>query len=123
MPLPNSDNKSTSDFGEGFDDITTLTGNDWVFVNNSAPLGIVDWFQGNTAVFIAYDGIVEAYIGVNFNSVGGTNTISNWMFRDQGVFLGESNRIDSILLITNDMVDALKKHDIKVFLLHFFEKV
>ena len=42
---------------------------------------------------------------------------------DQGVFLGESNRIDSILLITNDMVDALKKHDIKVFLLHFFEKV
>ena len=42
---------------------------------------------------------------------------------DHGIFLGESNRIDSILLITNDMVDALEKHDIKVCLLHFFIKV
>ncbi|NPD46709.1 MULTISPECIES: choice-of-anchor J domain-containing protein [unclassified Lentimicrobium] len=79
-PLANPDQKSTTDFGEGFDDITSLAGDGWAFSNNSLPLGATGWFQGNDAVFSAYDGATTAYIGVNFNSVAGSNTISNWMF-------------------------------------------
>lgn len=80
ISIPNLENKSASNFSEGFDDITTLVGDGWVFVNNSTPLGALSWFQGNSTVYQAYDGAAEAYIAVNFNSVGGTNTISNWMF-------------------------------------------
>jgi hypothetical protein len=65
---------------EGFDDIAALPGAGWAFQNNSAPLGLTDWFQGNDAVFPAQAGAATAYIGANFNNTsGGTGTISNWM--------------------------------------------
>lgn len=62
---------------EGFDDITILPG--WVLINHSQPLGASDWFQGNDAVFPAFDGLPDAYIAANFNSGGGLATISNWL--------------------------------------------
>ena len=64
---------------EGFDDISTLTGNGWTILNESEPLGVISWFQGNNAVFPAYDGNTDDYIAVNFNSTAGTGTISNWL--------------------------------------------
>jgi hypothetical protein len=64
---------------EGFDDTTTLPGAGWAFQNNSAPLGLTDWFQGNDTVFPAQAGAPTAYIGANFNNTSGTGTISNWM--------------------------------------------
>ncbi len=64
---------------EGFEDITTLAGDGWIIQNNSVPAGTASWFQGNSAVFPAHVGDPTHYIGVNFNSVGGTNTISNWL--------------------------------------------
>jgi hypothetical protein len=64
---------------QGFDDITTLPGAGWFFQNNSAPLGLTDWFQGNDTVFPAHAGAPTAYIGANFNNTAGAGTISNWM--------------------------------------------
>ncbi len=52
----------------------------WVFQNNSAPVGTTPlWFQGNPAVFPAFNGATNSYAAANFNNVAGNNTISNWM--------------------------------------------
>lgn len=63
---------------QGFADIASLPSG-WVQQNNSDPLGIIDWFQGNTSVFTAYDGPDNAYIAANFNSTSEAGTISNWL--------------------------------------------
>jgi len=80
-PKDNPSNKNNLLINEGFEDISTLVGNGWVFQNNSNPIGSLDYFQGNSAVFPAYDGNLTDYIAVNFNSTGtsGPNTISNWL--------------------------------------------
>ncbi|MBX3283412.1 MAG: VCBS repeat-containing protein [Acidobacteria bacterium] len=65
---------------EDFADITTLPGAGWVQTNHSAPVGTTQWFQGNSTVFPSQAGGVTAYIGANFNSTGGSGTISNWLF-------------------------------------------
>ena len=68
---------STANFSEGFDDITNLPG--WYMQNNSDPLGVTNWFQGNDTVFPAHAGAPTAYIGANFNNTAGVGTISNWL--------------------------------------------
>ena len=68
-----------ADFSEGFEDITLLPGLGWANQNNSSPLGLTDWFQGNDAVFPAQAGSPTSYLGANFNNTRGTGTISNWM--------------------------------------------
>ncbi|MHB1357623.1 MAG: choice-of-anchor J domain-containing protein [Anaerolineae bacterium] len=62
--------------GQSFDDVTNLPG--WAFVNNSSPLGLLDWFQGNGSVFPSHSGAASAYIAANYNNTSG-GTISNWM--------------------------------------------
>jgi hypothetical protein len=63
---------------EGFNVVVPLpTG--WFAQNNSSPVGITGWFQGNTAVFPAQSGAPTSYIGANFNNTTGNNTISNWL--------------------------------------------
>lgn len=69
---------------EGFDDITTLPGAGWTLFNNSAGVGSSGWFQGNDAVFNAFDGATKAYIGANYNNTdggvdGGSGISSNWL--------------------------------------------
>lgn len=64
---------------EGFADITALTG--WDIVNASDEPNN-DWFQGNDAVFPAFDGDPTHYLGSNFQATSGTDgdeTISVWM--------------------------------------------
>ena len=73
------DYDSPADFAEGFDDINLLPGLGWFFQNNSNPLGLTNWFQGNDTVFPAQAGAPTAYIGANFNNTAGVGTISNWM--------------------------------------------
>ena len=68
---------SPADFSEGFDDITILP--QWYMQNNSNPLGVTDWFQGNDTVFPAQAGAPTAYIGANYNNTAGVGTISNWL--------------------------------------------
>lgn len=64
---------------EGFDDITTLPGTGWVQSNQSSPIGVINWFQGNSSVFPAQTGNPTAYIAANFHNTAGTGTISNWL--------------------------------------------
>jgi hypothetical protein len=69
-----------SSFSEGFDNIDTLIPNGWFMQNNSQPLGVTDWFQGNPNVFPSHQGAApDSYIGANFNNTAGVGTISNWM--------------------------------------------
>jgi len=70
---------ATPAFAEGFEDITTLPGKGWFIQNNSTPPGTATWFQGNPTVFPAQAGPTNSYIGVNFDSSTGSNTISNWL--------------------------------------------
>ena len=64
-------------FTEAFDDIATLTASGgWFTQNNSSPLGVINYFQGNTAVFGPHAS--AGYLGVNYNSGGGLATISDW---------------------------------------------
>lgn len=67
---------SAASLTEGFD-IAPPAG--WTTVNSSQPLGTASWFQGNPAVFTAFSGEDNSYIGVNFNSGGGVAEISNWL--------------------------------------------
>lgn len=64
---------------EGFDDITTLPGSGWVMRNQSEPIGLTNWFQGNDSVFPAQSGGPTSYIGANFNNTAGVGTISTWL--------------------------------------------
>ena len=69
---------------EGFDDITTLPGAGWILQNNSDGIGSTEWFQGNDAVFEAFDGATTAYIGANFNGTdggadGASGILSEWL--------------------------------------------
>lgn len=71
--------KANAQITENFDDIATLAGSGWVMQNNSSPLGLTDWFQGNATAFAAYNGAGDSYIGANFNNTSGVGTISNWL--------------------------------------------
>jgi hypothetical protein len=64
---------------EGFDDITNLVPNGWFMQNNSMPLGVTGWFQGNPDVFPSQGGAPDSYIAANFNNGAGLATISNWL--------------------------------------------
>lgn len=64
---------------EDFNDITTLSSAGWVLKNNSAPAGVIGWFEGNSTVFPAYNGPATSYIGANFNNTTGAGNISNWL--------------------------------------------
>lgn len=50
----------TTVLSEDFADITTLAGAGWVQTNNSAPLGVTGWFQGNDTVFPSQAGAPAA---------------------------------------------------------------
>ncbi len=68
-------------FTENFDDISSLWTSGWAQQNRSTTQGQVpNWFQGDPGIFAAFDGGDTAYIGVNYNCVTGSNTISNWLF-------------------------------------------
>jgi hypothetical protein len=64
---------------EGFDNIATLPGSGWALLNNSSPLGVTGWFQGNSGVFPAYQGADDSYIAANFLNADVGGNISNWL--------------------------------------------
>ena len=68
----------------------SLPGAGWVLQNNSSPLGVTNWFQGNLTVFGAHSG--EGYIGANFNNTSGVGTISNWLVTPE-VSLSNGNEL------------------------------
>jgi hypothetical protein len=81
-------NAQLNSFVEGFDaGIPTgsnatatnivLPSGTWVAHNRSSSIGTTGVFQGNPTVFPPYEG--AGYMGMNFNSTTGVNTISTWM--------------------------------------------
>ena len=64
---------------QGFDNLGSLPG--WTQTNNSQPLGVSGWFQGNTAAFTSQSGAPDSYIGANFLNAdnGLSGAISNWL--------------------------------------------
>ena len=64
---------------ENFTDITTLSSSGWTVVNNSSPVGLTSWFQGNTSVFPAQAGPANSYIAANFDNAAFGGNISNWL--------------------------------------------
>jgi hypothetical protein len=77
--MPLGDVIITSDISEAFDDITLLPAQGWAMINNSQPLGVIDWFQGNDLVFPSHQGDATAYIAANFQNASSIGTISNWL--------------------------------------------
>jgi hypothetical protein len=63
---------------ENFDDTSTLPQKGWAAINNSAPLGSTDWFQGNPGVFTAFNGAPDSYAAANFLNAAAGGNISNW---------------------------------------------
>jgi hypothetical protein len=66
---------------ENFDTLANLTAKGWSQQNLSSPTGN-GWFQGNAAVFPAYNGNDTSYIAANWASTTqtGSGTISLWLF-------------------------------------------
>lgn len=65
---------------EDFATVPNLFTSGWNQQNLSTPVGLnPNWFQGDISVFTANSGATNAYIAVNYNSVAGANTISNWL--------------------------------------------
>ena len=71
-----SSQAAAATLSEGFD---TVTPAGWTVVNNSSPVGLTNWFQGNDTVFSAQAGTSTSYAGANFNNTSGTGTISDWL--------------------------------------------
>ena len=66
---------------EEFIDVSTLLGDGWVLINNSEPIGTSSWFQGNSTVFPAHNGLPSEYAAGNFAAcaAGTPEVISLWL--------------------------------------------
>jgi hypothetical protein len=64
---------------ESFDNVPGLAAKGWSIVNNSSPIGVTDWFQGNAGVFPAQSGAGNSYIAANFLAAGSAGAISDWL--------------------------------------------
>ncbi len=70
---------SATTFQENFDNVGTLTTSGFSLVNNSLPLGGAPWFQGNSAIFSAYEGADSSYLASNFLATGAGGNLSVWL--------------------------------------------
>jgi hypothetical protein len=73
-------------FTEGFNNVSMLTGDDWVLQNLSAPLGTSGWYQGQTDQFTTFMGPANSFISADFQNGSGIATISNWLISPQRTF-------------------------------------
>lgn len=75
--------KTRAQINEGFTApfVFSPSGNGWVRVNNSSPIGTLTWFSGNSAgTFSSYNGAPDDYVACNFNSQGAAaGGISNFL--------------------------------------------
>ena len=71
----------TTSTEQGFESVVNLPG--WSFSNQSNPIGITNWFQGNPNIFVAQLGDFDSYIAANFNNTAGEEgipgTICNYL--------------------------------------------
>jgi len=70
----------TSACGEGFDDVSALSGHGWIMQNVSDPIGTTGWFQGIPARFPAQSGTDDSYVSADFHNASGSfPVVSNWL--------------------------------------------
>ncbi|WP_332853557.1 choice-of-anchor J domain-containing protein [Duganella sp. S19_KUP01_CR8] len=93
---------------EGFNDITALSANGWVFVNNSSPSGSTSWFQGEPAIFAAAAGPSNAYIGANFNNAAFGGAVSNWLLTPELALLNGESLNFSLRLLGEGFLDTVE---------------
>ncbi|MFK8011838.1 MAG: choice-of-anchor J domain-containing protein [Marinicellaceae bacterium] len=71
----------TTSTEQGFENIVNLPG--WTTSNQSNPVGETNWFQGNSGIFTAQQGLIDSYIAANFNNAAGeegsSGTICNYL--------------------------------------------
>lgn len=69
------------DCKEGFDDMGSLAARGWLVQNNSDPLGLGSWSQGDPMIFDAQDGGADSYALVGADSASGVFpvVVSNWL--------------------------------------------
>lgn len=95
-------------YSQGFDDIAVLASQGWSFQNNSQPLGLTGWFQGNTTVFTSQSGPANSYLAANFNNTGSTGDISNWAITPEIVYTNGSTFSFYTRSISNGFADRLE---------------
>jgi hypothetical protein len=78
LPSPAISSSGGPGFTENFDGLPSIPAG-WAVNNLSSPTGTTGWFQGNNAVFNAFNGASNSYVGANFDNTGNTGTISNWL--------------------------------------------
>ncbi|HMF27670.1 MAG TPA: choice-of-anchor J domain-containing protein [Candidatus Cybelea sp.] len=88
---------------ENFNNVATLVPNGWAIVNNSAPAGTTDWFQGNPGVFPSQAGAANAYVAANFEAADFGGNISDWLISPQLTF----HNTDTISFWTRTEAPAL----------------
>lgn len=68
-------------FSEGFDTFANLAGQGWTSTNQSTPAGTGAWAQGGGTAFSTggQAGGTTSFTLVNYTSVTGSGTISNWL--------------------------------------------
>lgn len=78
---------------DGNNDTTALRSRGYLIYQMSNPRGTTFWFQGNSAVFPAYNGPTTGYVGANFNAAAGSGNIDVWMVTPKitgGLIAGDS---------------------------------
>jgi hypothetical protein len=85
---------------QGFDDISTLAAAGWTTVNNSAPAGITNWYQGDPAIFNSETGAPNSYVAANFEAAAFGGNISLWLLSpvitlDNGVAISFFTRTET----------------------------
>ena len=84
----------TDDF-DGNNDTTALKSRGYsVWYRGTGPQGATaTWYQGQTAVFNAYNGPASGYVCANYSVVTGTNNIDSWLILPRmaaGISVGDS---------------------------------
>ncbi len=74
-------NSQTVVYYEGFDSVNVLLTHGWKVINNSNPLGVGTWTQGNNFPSAAF-GRPNSYAQVDYSSVDSLGFISNWLLTD-----------------------------------------
>lgn len=77
-------------FEEGFEDISLLDDNGWVFDNRSDFVGDGSWFQGNPVVGPAHAGSTNSYI-IGSTAQSGGNVLCDWLILPDIGFVEQLN--------------------------------
>lgn len=93
---------------EGFNDISTLAANGWVFVNDSSPPGSTAWFQGVPTVFPAAAGPADSYIAANLNNATFGGAISNWLLTPEVALTNGESLNFSLRLLGEGFLDRVE---------------